>query len=161
MELNDLLDGRRLSGYDARMSDRLWFDVGAELRTIRERAGYRSTNALAMSCGQRPTQKTMDAIERGRVGAVASLADYCQALRVTVRDVLAAAVARDPMPSPRAMSVARSFDLLPSDGQRALWSLVAALATPAPRATTPAAETREHDRGRPRSGGGRKRKTSA
>lgn len=137
------------------MSDAdLWRAVGAELRAIRERAGWRSTNAIARS-GAAVDQKTLDAIERGQAGNVAKIGAYCRALGVDLADVLAVIIARPVAVSADAMRVARLYDAAPDAGRRALDALAAALAAPSAPATPPGAPTPARARARTGTGNGR------
>lgn len=137
------------------LDDEIWAAVGTELRAIRERAGWKSTNAMVRDRG-RPDQKTMDAIERGRPGQTAKIGEYCAALGVTLADVLAAVLPRAAA-SAEALRVARQYDALPASAQLAVRlllnagaSLSASTERPVRRASTPAESGRASARPQPR-----------
>lgn len=160
MERKELVDEISASGYDGAVSDAdFWTAVGAELKAIRESAGWANAFALSQSVHRKPDHKTMEAIERGNVGQVKKLADYCGALRVSVRDVLASAAARSSLPSPRAMRVARSFDAMPAGWQRAVLAVLDASETPSAPPTTPSDGRPGSGRTRGGTDDGRKRKS--
>jgi hypothetical protein len=65
----------------------LWGDVGAQLTDIRGRRGYATTGDAFKAC-QKPSQKTMEEIEAGRIKTLKTLDDYCEVLGTNTIDVI-------------------------------------------------------------------------
>lgn len=89
-------------------SSEVWIDVGAQLRAIRERAGYASPYELYRACGK-PAQRTIEEIEAGKVKTLKTIDDYCEVLRVELPDVLRAVLAPVAPVDADALRIARAY----------------------------------------------------
>jgi hypothetical protein len=96
--------------YDRDVANReVWESIGREMIQRRERQGWASATKFAKAHPRGPNERTIVAIESGRIGHTASLDDYCDALGVTLTDVLAAALPGAEV-SADALQIARGYD---------------------------------------------------
>lgn len=113
----------------------LWRSVGEIL------AGHRIRREWNHSDVERhggPTYKTVQQIERGKIGTVTNLARHCEAMGLSVVDVLRAALDRTAQPlSPEAVQVVRKFERTTVEGRQALLFLARALPEAKPEPSTP------------------------
>lgn len=108
----DLVAIRGTFSYDPDVqSIEMWAAVGVELRKARQARGWASTKELAEAKNRRPDQKTMDRIEKGVPGNVASIDAYCAALGVELANVLRAVIPGGEW-SAQALELASAYDAM-------------------------------------------------
>lgn len=105
--------------------EELWRAVGEMLLVQRNR---RNWNASDVERHGGPTYKTVQAIEKGRVGRVDNLARHAEALGLSLVDLLRAALSKtNKALSPEAEQVVRKFERTTVEGRQALLALAQAL----------------------------------
>ena len=147
-----------VNGYVAGVTEKqFWARVGRELGEIRRRAGYDKTYS-AYRAGA-PATATLNDIEEGRIGNIDSLSAYCEALKVSLLDVLRVALdeaEEGPPLSADSLWVARMYQEGPDADLRA-GMLGAAKAQSRLLSAAPAASTEERPETRASGGGSRGR----
>jgi hypothetical protein len=105
--------------------DELWRAVGESLLQTRHRRGWKPID-VERHAG--PSYKTVQAIERGQVGTVQSLAQHAAALGVSIVDVIESVLtdARTPV-TPEAAQIVRQFGEMTVAGRTALLAMATAL----------------------------------
>lgn len=103
----------------------LWLAVGEILLVHRNRKKW---NASDVERHGGPNYKTVESIEMGRVGRVDTLALHCEALGLSLVDVLRTALDKSSKKfSPEALKVVRKFESTTVEGRQAMLLLAVAL----------------------------------
>lgn len=111
--------------YDAAVTaDELWRAVGESLLLERTRRRWNASDVERVGSGL--TYKTVQAIERGRVGRVEKLTAYAEALELSIVDVLRSVLAEAPL-SPEAAQLLRKYERTTLEGRTAMTALALAL----------------------------------
>jgi len=132
MQENDLFVSRAANSYDSSVTDtQLWTAFGRALAAHRLSRGYDAPRDLKRAVRAAPNERTMEAIEDGRPGHTASITAYCEALGVSLVDVLAS-VLPDAKLSAGALAAARRYAGVSPAAQAAVEAVLAI----APRAPT-------------------------
>lgn len=127
MEVNDLLGELGAVSYDGPVTDGdFWKRVADRLVLRRREKGLKSPNAAA-ALPNAPTQKTIEQIESGNIGRVDKLAEYAQALNLTVVDLFRSALGDVRETTPELEEIIRKYYVTDTDGRRALHSVAVAL----------------------------------
>lgn len=102
----------------------LWREVGQVLARRRTELGYGWTKTLKRAHGKKaPHENTLNTIEAGEPGNVASLHDYCDVLGLRLADVIASVLPSSALPA-EAMRVAQEWQAAPEIYQRAVLAVL-------------------------------------
>jgi transcriptional regulator with XRE-family HTH domain len=122
--------------YDSGVTDaEFWSRVVQQLVLGRHKKGIRSAHAVKAVGG--PTQKTIEQIERGRIGRIDKLAQYADAVDLTLVDLFRAALDDRPDTSAELEEVIRNFGAATTEGRDAIRSTAKAVAKRVRVAETP------------------------
>jgi transcriptional regulator with XRE-family HTH domain len=121
--------------YDSGVTDaEFWSRVVEQLVLGRHKKGVRSRHAVKALGG--PTQKTIEQIERGKIGRIDKLAQYAKAVDLTIVDLFRAALAERRDTSAELEEVIRNFGDATQEGRDAIRGTAKAVAKRAPVAET-------------------------
>lgn len=113
-----------------------WTRVSDRLVLRRREKGLKSANAVASIAGA-PTQKTVEQIESGNFGRIDKLAEYAEAVDLSLVDLFRAALGDVRDTTPELEEIIRKYYVTTADGRLAIHATARAVPVRAPDGGTP------------------------